>query len=89
MVVVRILWTVPTEEGLVGLGCRTTLHTRGDGTRHLSCRTVPLLEIPRPKSDTQVLPAVDDGAGSEGPQELLQFLLELRRNAMAESRAVW
>lgn len=89
MVVMRVLRTVPAEECLVGFGCRTTLHAWRNRARRLSCRTVSFLEVSGPESNPQVLPAIDDGTGSEGPQELLQFLLEFGRNARTETGAVW
>jgi hypothetical protein len=71
------------------LGCRPTFHAWRNRTRSLSCWTVSLLEVLGPESDSQVFPAIDDRAGCEGPQELLQLLLELGRNSSTETRTVW
>ena len=72
---VVVLRTMPSQEGLVRFGSRSALHSRRDRTRRFAGRTVAFLEIPRPESDAQVFPAVDDGAGGERPEELLQLLL--------------
>jgi len=71
MVVMGVLWAVPSEKCLVGLCCRTTFHAWRDRTRGLPCRTMSFLEVSGPESDPQVFPAIDDGAGCECPQELL------------------
>lgn len=89
VVVMSVLWTVPSKKGLVVLGCGPTCHTWRDGTGGLACRAVTFLQISWPESDPQVFPAIHDGAGCKRPQELLKFFLELSRDAGPEPRAVW